>query len=176
MDFFLLFFSKETGPKNPPKHPPQNSPRNLFGKIPLGFLQKPCLEEMSKSFLELTEKFSAYCCSSGSLNDGNISAAAQKNHLHVPASPQHRQTLCLKRWHQCDGTGDIWKIREHLPPTVLSLLLPSGSRSPHLRASLGHKLGYWCPLSDATWSSRWCLRSLYTEDWSLRKRPSCFCT
>ena len=48
VDFFLLFFPRKKAPKNPPKNPPQNPPHNslgtLFGKIPLGFLQKPFLE------------------------------------------------------------------------------------------------------------------------------------
>ena len=43
VDFFLLFFSKEKDPKKSTKNPPENSPRTLFGKIPLGFLQKPFL-------------------------------------------------------------------------------------------------------------------------------------
>ena len=48
--FFLCFFQgkrppKKNPPKNPPKKPPQNSPGNLFGKIPLAFLQKPSLDE-----------------------------------------------------------------------------------------------------------------------------------
>ena len=45
VDFFLLFFSKEKGPKkSKKKNPRQNSPGNSFGKIPLGFLQKPFLD------------------------------------------------------------------------------------------------------------------------------------
>ena len=43
--FFLLFFVQGKRPeKSPPKNPLQNSPRTLLGKIPLGFLQKPCLD------------------------------------------------------------------------------------------------------------------------------------
>ena len=38
----LLFPSKKA-PKNPPKNPPGN----LFGKIPIGFLQKPFLEKFA---------------------------------------------------------------------------------------------------------------------------------
>ena len=44
VDFFLLFFPRKKARKTPPKNPPQNSPRTLFGKIPLGFLQKPFLD------------------------------------------------------------------------------------------------------------------------------------
>ena len=44
VDFFLLFFPRKKARKNPPKNPPQNSPGTLFGKIPLGFLQKPFLD------------------------------------------------------------------------------------------------------------------------------------
>ena len=50
VDFLLLFSYKEKGPKNPPKNPPQNSPGNSVGKIPLRFLQKPCLEKFPPSF------------------------------------------------------------------------------------------------------------------------------
>ena len=46
VDFFLLFFQGKRPEKNPPKNPPQNSPGTLFGKIPLGFLQKPFLEKI----------------------------------------------------------------------------------------------------------------------------------
>ena len=46
MDFFLVFVPRKKTPKNPPKNPPQNSPGNLFGKILLGFLQRPFLESM----------------------------------------------------------------------------------------------------------------------------------
>ena len=43
--FFRPVFPKgKKGPKKPPKNPPQNSPRVLVGKIPLGFLQRPFLE------------------------------------------------------------------------------------------------------------------------------------
>ena len=45
VDFFLLFFPRKKARKNPPKNPPQNSPGTSFGKIPLGFLQKPSLEK-----------------------------------------------------------------------------------------------------------------------------------
>ena len=45
VDFFLLFFPRKKARKNPPKNPPQNSPGTLFGKIPLGFLQKPFLDK-----------------------------------------------------------------------------------------------------------------------------------
>ena len=48
MDFFLLFFSNEKRPNNPQKNPPQYSPRTLFTKIPLGFLQKPFLDNLTK--------------------------------------------------------------------------------------------------------------------------------
>ena len=58
VDFFLLFFQGKRPAKNPPKNPPQNSPRTLFGKIPLGFLQKPFLD-----------KFSALLRAGGFLND-----------------------------------------------------------------------------------------------------------
>ena len=44
VDFCLLFFPRKKARKNPPKNPPQNLPRTLFGKMPLGFLQKPFLE------------------------------------------------------------------------------------------------------------------------------------
>ena len=44
VDFFVLFFPRKKARKNPPKNPPQNSPRTLFGKIPIGFLQKPFLD------------------------------------------------------------------------------------------------------------------------------------
>ena len=47
VDFLLLFFPRKKARKNPPKNPPQNSPGTLFGKIPLGFLQKPSLDEKS---------------------------------------------------------------------------------------------------------------------------------
>ena len=48
--FSSLFLSKKEGPKNPPPpkkkiSPAQNSPRVLFGKIPVGFLQKPSLDK-----------------------------------------------------------------------------------------------------------------------------------
>ena len=47
VDFLLIFFSKEKGPeKIHQKIPPQKSPGNLFGKIPLGFLQNPSLEKV----------------------------------------------------------------------------------------------------------------------------------
>ena len=46
--FFLLFFPRKNARKNPPKNPPQNSPGTLFGKIPLGFLQKPFLDNFSE--------------------------------------------------------------------------------------------------------------------------------
>ena len=36
----------EKARKGPKKKPPQNSPRTLFGKSPLGFLQKPSLDEL----------------------------------------------------------------------------------------------------------------------------------
>ena len=41
VDFFLLFVPRKKARKNPQKNPPQNSPGTFFGKIPLGFLQKP---------------------------------------------------------------------------------------------------------------------------------------
>ena len=48
--FFLLFLSRKKALKTHPKNP-QNSPRTLFGKIPVGFLQKPPLDNLSlKSF------------------------------------------------------------------------------------------------------------------------------
>ena len=53
MDSFLLF-SKEDwkkARKNPPKNLPQNSPRNLVGKIPLGFLQKPFLDPLTRKVM-----------------------------------------------------------------------------------------------------------------------------
>ena len=47
VDFFPPIFSKEKGPKkSTKKNPPQNSPGTLFGKIPLGFLQRPFLEQL----------------------------------------------------------------------------------------------------------------------------------
>ena len=46
VDFFLLFFPRKKARKNPPKKPPQNSPGTLFRKIPLGFLQKPFLDDL----------------------------------------------------------------------------------------------------------------------------------
>ena len=48
VDFFVLFFPRKKARKNPPKNPPQNSPGTLFGKIPLGFLQKPFLDRKSQ--------------------------------------------------------------------------------------------------------------------------------
>ena len=44
VDFFLLFFPRKKARKNPPKNPRQNSPGNSVGKIPLGFLQNPFLD------------------------------------------------------------------------------------------------------------------------------------
>ena len=49
VDFFLLLFPRKKARKVPPKNPPQNSPRTLFGKIPLGFLQKPFLDSSPPS-------------------------------------------------------------------------------------------------------------------------------
>ena len=46
--FVLLFSPRKKAPKNPPRNPPQNSPGNQFGKIPLGFLQKPFLSASEK--------------------------------------------------------------------------------------------------------------------------------
>ena len=46
VDFFLLFFPRKKARKNPPKNLPQNSPGTLFRKIPLGFLQKPSLDNL----------------------------------------------------------------------------------------------------------------------------------
>ena len=43
VDFFSCLFQGKRPEKNPPK-PPQNSLGTLFGKIPLGFLQKPFLD------------------------------------------------------------------------------------------------------------------------------------
>ena len=51
VDFFLLFVPRKKARKNPPKNPPQNSPGTLFGKIPLGFLQKPFLDNPDLLFL-----------------------------------------------------------------------------------------------------------------------------
>ena len=42
--FILLLLSKEKGPKKSKKLSLQNSPGTLLGKIPLGFLQKPFLD------------------------------------------------------------------------------------------------------------------------------------
>ena len=49
--FFPPIFSKKKGPKKSTKNPPQNSPGTLFGKIPLGFLQKPFLEIFLANYL-----------------------------------------------------------------------------------------------------------------------------
>ena len=46
VDFFLLLCPSKTARKNPPKNPRQNSPGNSVGKIPLGFLQKPFLDNL----------------------------------------------------------------------------------------------------------------------------------
>ena len=56
VDFFLLFFPRKKARKNPPKNPPQNSPGTLFGKIPLGFLQKPFLENSGDSALMMPNR------------------------------------------------------------------------------------------------------------------------
>ena len=42
--FAPAFFQRKKAHKKPPKYPLQNSHGNLFGKIPLGFLQKPFLD------------------------------------------------------------------------------------------------------------------------------------
>ena len=67
VDLFLLFFSKEKGPKKyPPKNPPQNSPGNSARKIPLGFLQKPILDTLVTLFFFLGfGPFGSHCTSSG---------------------------------------------------------------------------------------------------------------
>ena len=44
--FSFYFFRRKKTRKNPPKNPPQNSRRTLFGKVPLGFLQKPSLDKL----------------------------------------------------------------------------------------------------------------------------------
>ena len=48
---FLLLLPRKKAP-NPPKNPPQNSPENLFGKIPLGFLQEPSLEYFKITYVK----------------------------------------------------------------------------------------------------------------------------
>ena len=49
MKFFFLFSPKKKAPQNLPEVPPST----LLGKIPRGFLQKPCLEKMRLYITEL---------------------------------------------------------------------------------------------------------------------------
>ena len=70
VDFIHLFSPRKKARKNPPKHPPQNSPGTLFGKIPLGFLQKPFLdtfrsfpEEPSERIPQTATAFSSFLIS-----------------------------------------------------------------------------------------------------------------
>ena len=56
VDFSLLLFPTKKARKNPQKNPPQNSPGTLFGKTPLGFLQKPFLENRCRSFVAPVQK------------------------------------------------------------------------------------------------------------------------
>ena len=42
----FLFFQRKRRPKNLPQNPPLSSPGNLFGKFPLGFLQRPFLDRV----------------------------------------------------------------------------------------------------------------------------------
>ena len=48
----IVAVSRTKARKNPPKNPRQNSPGNSFGKIPLGFLQKPFLEKFTEELLQ----------------------------------------------------------------------------------------------------------------------------
>ena len=45
VDLFLVLFARKKARNNPQKSPPLKSSRTLFGKILLGFLQKPFLEK-----------------------------------------------------------------------------------------------------------------------------------
>ena len=97
MDFFLLFFPRKNAQKNPPRNPPQNSPGTLFGKTPLGFLQKPFLD----SNVGILTGFASPCLQQRRLWSRN------------PDSPQHLSGYC---WDQSslDGQNRAIIIAESL--------------------------------------------------------------
>ena len=53
---FLHFFFPRARPEKSTENPPQNSPGNLFGKIPLGFLQKPSLDMLHTCGVRIFKK------------------------------------------------------------------------------------------------------------------------
>ena len=90
VDFFLLFFPRKKARKNPPKNPPQNSPGTLFGKIPLGFLQRPFLDKFTRT---IWGKIHRFLLLSGS---GNRSATTI-HHLSHSFCTNVQLPLCVRR-------------------------------------------------------------------------------
>ena len=56
VDFSSCVFQAKRPKQIPSKNPTKKSPGTLFGKIPLGFLQKPCLENVRRRSCMTTEK------------------------------------------------------------------------------------------------------------------------